>query len=180
MIFEFTDGTTLEHHWYRNAKKESWTEENRKRASQYRRRHPVTRDDITCFTTKIRCEECGCNYRKQTCVMADGHQNAYWKCADKKNHPGKSLREDHLKEIINEVLGLDEFDEQVFLERIDHISVRDLDAPDLPLHRRQHSRTRLRIQRRKASRGQTSAGKNRLRPSGTASRRSAGRKSAKT
>ena len=126
MIFEFTDGTTLDHHWYRNFKKESWTEENRKRASQYRRCHPVTRDDITCFTTKIRCEDCGCNYRKQTMTMADGHQNAYWHCADKKNHPGKSLREDHLKEIINEVLGLDEFDEKMFLEKIDHISVRNL------------------------------------------------------
>lgn len=126
MILEFADGTTLEHHWNRNAKKEAWTDENRQRASQYRRRHPVTRDDITCFTTKIRCEECGCNYRKQTCIMADGHRNAYWKCADKKNHPGKSLREDHLKEIITEVLGIDAFDESIFLERIDHISVRSL------------------------------------------------------
>lgn len=125
MLFEFKDGSTLEHHWYRNAKKESWTDAHRKRASEYRRQHPATRSDITCFTTKIRCEHCGCNYRKQTVTMADGHKNAYWHCADKKNHPGKSLREDHLKEIINEVLSLDEFDENIFLERIDHISVRD-------------------------------------------------------
>ena len=126
MIFELTDGSTLEHHWHRNARKESWTDAHRKRASEYRKRHPFKRDDITCFTTKIRCEHCGCNYRKQTTTMADGHKNAYWHCADKKDHPGKSLREDHLKEIINEVLGLDEFDEHVFLEKIDHISVRNL------------------------------------------------------
>lgn len=126
MIFEFTDGSTLEHHWHRNAKKESWTDAHRKRASEYRKRHPVTRSDITCFTTKIRCEECGCNYRKQTTTMADGHKNAYWSCADKKTHPGKSLREDHLKEIIADVLGLEEFSEDAFKEHVDFISARGL------------------------------------------------------
>jgi DNA invertase Pin-like site-specific DNA recombinase len=125
MLFEFIDGSELEHHWERNAKKESWTPECRKRASDYRRTHPVTRDDITCFTTKIRCEHCGCNYRKQTQVMADGHRNAYWRCADRKRCTVKGLRDDHIREIAAEVLGLEAFDENVFLERVDHISVRD-------------------------------------------------------
>ncbi len=38
---------------------------------------------------------------------------------------GKSLRKDHLKELICDMLGIDEFDEHVFIDRIDHISVRD-------------------------------------------------------
>ena len=33
MIFDFTDGTSLEHHWSRNAKKDSWTAERRKRSA---------------------------------------------------------------------------------------------------------------------------------------------------
>lgn len=37
MIFDFTDGTSLEHHWSRNAKKDSWTAERRKAVSEYRR-----------------------------------------------------------------------------------------------------------------------------------------------
>lgn len=69
LIFDFTDGTQLTHHWSRNSKKESWTEECRKRASDYRREHAVARDDITCFTTKIKCEHCGCNFRKQSSTI---------------------------------------------------------------------------------------------------------------
>ena len=37
MLFEFTDGSSLEHHWSQNAKKESWTAERRKAVSEYRR-----------------------------------------------------------------------------------------------------------------------------------------------
>lgn len=124
MLFEFTNGTTLEHHWERNAKKESWTPECRKRASDYRKTHPATRDDITCFTTKIRCEHCGCNYRKQSQTMADGSRNAYWRCADRNGCTVKGLRDDHMREIAAEVLGMETFDENVFLQRVDHIGVR--------------------------------------------------------
>ena len=125
MLFESTDGTTLEHHWERNAKKESWTPECRKRASDYRKTHPATRDDITCFTTKIRCEHCGCNYRKQSQTMADGSRNAYWRCADRNGCTVKGLRDDHMREIAAEVLGMETFDESAFLQKVDHISVRN-------------------------------------------------------
>lgn len=54
-------------------------------------------------------------------TTADGHQNSYWHCCS-----GKSLRDDHLKELTAEVLGLESFDETVFLEQIDYISVRDV------------------------------------------------------
>lgn len=53
--------------------------------------------------------------------MADGHQNSYWHCCS-----GKSLRDDHLKELTAEVLGLPAFDEDAFLEQVDYISVRDV------------------------------------------------------
>lgn len=121
LIFEFTDGTTLEHHWHRNFKKDAWTKELREQASAYRRTHPANKKGKTCFTTKIRCEKCRGNYRRQAVTMADGDQNSYWHCCS-----GKSLRDDHLKELTAEVLGLETFDEEVFLKQIDYISVRDV------------------------------------------------------
>lgn len=125
MFFEFTDGKELEHHWYRNAKKESWTDECRQRASDYRRNHAVTREDITCFTTRIKCEHCGCNFRKSTSPGAGGTKLSYWRCANKNGCVVKGLRDDRLRELTAEVLGLETFDENVFLEKIDHIDVRD-------------------------------------------------------
>ena len=125
MIFTFKDGSELEHHWYRNAKKDSWTEECRQRASEYRRNHAVTRDDITCFTTKIKCEHCGCNFRKSTSTMADGSKVGYWRCADRNGCVVKGLRDEQLRELTADVLGLEEFDDDIFLEQIDHIDVRD-------------------------------------------------------
>ena len=125
LIFDFTDGTQLTHHWSRNSKKDSWTDECRKRASDYRREHAVTRDDITCFTTKIKCEHCGCNFRKQVSTMADGTKRGYWRCADRNGCTVKGLRDDFLRDMTAEVLDLAEFDEDVFLEKIDRITVRD-------------------------------------------------------
>lgn len=58
--------------------------------------------------------------------MIDGHKHAYWSCDDKRTHTGKSLHEDHLKKIICDVLEINKFDEKIFLEQIDHISVRKL------------------------------------------------------
>ena len=125
LIFDFTDGTRLIHHWSRNARKESWTDECRKRASDYRREHAVTREGITCFTTKIKCEHCGCNFRKQIYTIANVGKRSYWRCADRNGCPVKGLRDDYLRGMTAEVLGLDAFDEAVFLEKIDRVAVRN-------------------------------------------------------
>ena len=125
LIFDFTDGNQLTHQWSRNAKKESWTDEYRKQASDYRRKHAFTRDDITCFTTKIKCEHCGCNYRKDINTMKDGKKRWYWRCADRKNCTAKGLRDDYLRDMTADVLGLEKFSDEIFLEKIDHISVRE-------------------------------------------------------
>lgn len=119
------DGREIQEECIPTGHQDCWTEEYRARTSAKRRKRPVKRDDITCFTTKIRCEHCGCNYRKQTSTMADGRKNSYWRCADRNGCKVKGLREDHLREITADVLGLEAFDETVFLERINHISVRD-------------------------------------------------------
>lgn len=53
MLFEFADGTALEHHWSRNAKKESWTAERRKAVLPYVlifKTFPITEKLVLGFT----------------------------------------------------------------------------------------------------------------------------------
>lgn len=123
--FFLKDGQVIRKAAPNTGHRDCWTKEYRKKASRYRRKHAVTRDDITCFTTKIKCEHCGCNFRKSTSPGADGTKLVYWRCADKNGCVVKGLREDWLKELTAEVLGLEAFDGTVFLDRIDHIDVKD-------------------------------------------------------
>ena len=123
MLFQMTDGTTMEHRWENTAKKESWTEGRRQEVSEYRRNHAVKRSDITCFTTKIKCAHCGVNFRKQTSKTTT-EPVGYWCCSAAGRPCGTpGLRDDFLRPMSAEVLGLPEFDETVFLERVDHITV---------------------------------------------------------
>lgn len=128
MLFEFNNGETLEHHWHRNPKKECWTSELRKQASSYRRRHPAQgKKGVTCLTAKIRCGCCGSNYRRQAYKNAAGEHLARWYCANQKEHkqechmPG--VDENFLKTTCAEVLDLETFDEEVFLEQVDFIKI---------------------------------------------------------
>ena len=57
--------------------------------------------------------------------MIDGSKRSYWRCSDKNGCTVKGLRDDFLRDMTAEVLGLTEFDEAIFLERIDRITVRD-------------------------------------------------------
>ena len=57
--------------------------------------------------------------------FTDGTKRGYWRCADRNGCTVKGLRDDFLRDMTAEVLGLAEFDEDVFLEKIDRITVRD-------------------------------------------------------
>ena len=123
MIFEMTDGQMIEHHWKNTSKKDCWTDERRQECSEYRRNHAVNREDITCFTTKIKCTHCEANFRKQTSQTTAGPVG-YWRCSV----PGRpcgtpGLRDDFLRLLTADVLGLTEFDESVFIEKVDHVTV---------------------------------------------------------
>lgn len=123
--FFLKDGQVIRKAAPNTGHRDCWTEEYRQKASSYRRKHAVTRDDITCFTTKIKCEHCGCNFRKSASGGTDGRKLTYWRCADKNGCVVKGLRDDWLRELTAEVLGIDKFDDDIFLARIDHINVRD-------------------------------------------------------
>lgn len=93
-------------------------EELKRRADE----NPKTAGSDTAFTGKIRCSCCGKNYRRKTTPY-----RIVWCCATFNNRgkkycpTSKVIPEDTLKTAASEILGLTEFDEEVFAEKIDHI-----------------------------------------------------------
>lgn len=75
------------------------------------------------FTGKIVCGNCGKHYQRRTTKG-----RVYWHCSTYLEHgkaacPAKQIPEETLLRITTEALGTENFDEQVFFERIDHIEV---------------------------------------------------------
>ena len=125
MLFEFTDGTSIEHHWSRNAKKESWTAERRKAVSEYRRSRETGWKCHNTFTHFIKCGRCGANYRCQTHKRLDGTVVRSWYCSSP-TAVGCSkvgIREDTLRALIADVMGLPEFDEELFNQQLAYATV---------------------------------------------------------
>lgn len=82
-----------------------------------------------CFTGKIKCPHCGQSYmhNKRT---KNGNVQEYWNCGSKKKKKvgdgcpvGGTINHKNMVKVCTEVLGLQEFDEEVFLREIDHIDV---------------------------------------------------------
>ena len=123
--FHFMDGTEKLQTWVNTAKKDAWTSEARARASEYRREHAARgKKGSSCFTAKIKCQSCGCNFRRQTQNnVSCGGKISYFRCTSGCDCDTPGLREDHLKGLICKVLGIAEFDEDIFLERVERILV---------------------------------------------------------
>ncbi|OFK24143.1 recombinase family protein [Olsenella sp. HMSC062G07] len=126
LTFHLKDGTAIVHEWERTGHRDCWTDEYRAIVSERRRSTPMTRSDIGCFSTKIKCTRCGCNFRKATqkSQSKKGGTHIYWRCASKDPEcPSIGLREDYLKPLAAEVLGLSEFDDALFEEQIERIGI---------------------------------------------------------
>lgn len=92
--------------------------------------------NITCFTSKLKCSKCGSSYVRNQRSNRTKYTSTYgdtivvWVCGTTKKKGGRCSRKDIpervLREACAEALGLEEFDEDVFLERVDYIMV-DLD-----------------------------------------------------
>ena len=90
-----------------------------------RRRSNISHDTPkrNIFTGMIVCGNCGKNYRRKSTRIGHG-----WNCATylkfgKAQCHTKQIPEDALMEATAAILGLDEFDEQVFRERVREIIV---------------------------------------------------------
>lgn len=122
--FHMTDGRVITKDCPNTGHQDCWTPEYRARVSKQRRKSGTNPKGASCLTAKIKCEQCGCNFRKQTQRHTDGSTVAHWRCsAPAKTCGTVGLREDLLMPMIAEVLGIPEFDDSIFLERIDHIAV---------------------------------------------------------
>lgn len=79
------------------------------------------------FTSKIICSDCGAYYRRNS--VGKGEYYKVWTCGTKRKQGckicgAKDIREDCLKEICADVLGLTEFDESAFLKKIKNIFIK--------------------------------------------------------
>ncbi len=81
-----------------------------------------------CFTSKIRCEKCGRNYRRYKKVYKNGTELVRWQCSVKKTLgddycDNDDITEEELKYACTLVLGSAVFDEEEFCETVTNISV---------------------------------------------------------
>lgn len=79
-----------------------------------------------CFTGKVKCPFCGVSYMHN--IRTDRGYADFWLCGSRKKRGGRcpvggSINHEHLKETCAKVLGLAEFDEAAFLEKVDVIFV---------------------------------------------------------
>ena len=87
--------------------------------------------NITCFTGKIKCGKCGKSMIRNThhnpaknSTLGDTIVN--WRCGTKRAGGKCSTRDipdRFLRKACAEALGLDEFDEEAFSERVDHVQI---------------------------------------------------------
>lgn len=117
MLFYFKDGHTVPHHWESTLRKDCWTDERRAAKGRYVQAHQLG-SNSSCFTSRIRCDCCGENYRRQRSRHKDGSFDAVWRCASSGKCDSPSIKEETLTRLCAEAMGMTAFDEAAFRERI--------------------------------------------------------------
>ena len=117
LVFFLKDNTIVRKEAPNTGHKDCWTQEARRKASDYRRTHRATgKKGSTALTGIIKCTACGGNYHAEK----QGNMR-YWRCGYERD--GISLREDTLQAVIAGVLGTERYDESTVEERIESILV---------------------------------------------------------
>lgn len=123
LIFHFYDGHILLKKWKSTARTDCWSAEARAAKSAYTKKNPRSSGTITCFTCKINCSKCGQNLRRHTSTRVSGEKAHHWRCPPLNSCGHNGLEENLLKTISADVLGINEFDENIFSEKIESITV---------------------------------------------------------
>lgn len=121
--FFLKDGTRIRKDAPNTGHQDCWTAEYRAKVSKQRRKTGTNPKGATCFTAKIKCAECGNNYRRQTRTKSTGEKYYLYACATTNTCSNNCIHEDTLRELSSKVLGLKELDEELFKEKIDHITI---------------------------------------------------------
>ena len=122
MLFYFKDGHTVSHHWESTLRKDCWTDERRAAKGLYVQTRQLS-SNSTCFTSRIRCDCCGENYRRQRSMHKDGSFDAVWRCASSGKCDNPSIKEEMLAELCAKAMGVMVFDEAAFREQITCIHI---------------------------------------------------------
>jgi DNA invertase Pin-like site-specific DNA recombinase len=127
--FFLKDGTKITRPAPNTGHQDCWTAEYRAETSKKRREHPYAKG-TTELSGRIKCTACGCNFRR--CTQPASNPNKpkmhYWRCsAHGKGCITIGLREDVLKKQIAEVMGIPEYDADLFKNQIPVIYVKDKD-----------------------------------------------------
>lgn len=117
MLFYFKDGHTVPHHWESTMRKDCWTDERRVAKGRYVQVCQLG-PNSSCFTSRIRCDCCGKNYRRQRSKHKDGSFDAVWRCASSGKCDSPSIKEETLAELCAKAMGIPTFDEMAFREQI--------------------------------------------------------------
>ena len=107
---------------------ESARDMRKKRAHQF---YFIHNHKPSVFTKMIRCSCCGAYYWRTTNTNSIGRTKyVYWLCSSKKSRkktsfhcPSKGLPDDRLKAALAPVLGIETFDDNVFLRKVDHLEM---------------------------------------------------------
>lgn len=124
--FHMTDGRIIVKKYENTEVKDYWTDERRSELSAIRQNISYAKNKST-FTSKIKCSFCGCNFRrcKQIGKKSPTGFYYYWRCGiHGEQCKAMGLRDDILKEIISDLMGTEQFDDERFLELFDHITVK--------------------------------------------------------
>ena len=117
MLFYFKDGHTVPHHWESTLRKDCWTDERRAAKGRYVQAHQLGLNS-SCFTSRIRCDCCGKNYRKQRSRHKDGSFDSVWRCASNGNCDSPSIKEETFTALCAKAMGMTAFDETAFRVQI--------------------------------------------------------------
>lgn len=135
--FHMTDGRVITKDCPNTGHKDCWTAEYRAKTSAKRRKNGTNCKGSSCFTGKIKCKNCECNFRRATqpSATAENGKVNYWRCSEHSNGcQTAGLREDALIPLIADTLGMAEFDDALFRKTVEYISV--LTDKDLEIHKK--------------------------------------------
>lgn len=121
--FSFTDGMVLQKKWKSTAKTDWWTVERRNAWGELHK-HKATnpnRRRFYEFTGFIKCGQCGENFRCQGTILKNGTQVRTWHCG--RTCGNITVRDEILKDMVCDVLKLDEFSEERMDTELEKITV---------------------------------------------------------
>ena len=128
MTFFLKDGREVTRTWESSAKKDWWTDERRKLWGERHKRKDTNPNKHLFyeFTGFIKCGCCGANYRCQSGKRKDGTPTRSWYCTGPKDtchNPG--IRDKTMKQLVTEVLGLEEYDESAMDAQMEKATILD-------------------------------------------------------